>query len=45
VFKTYLQNFEVLDVLVFEVGLELDLLQGHRAGKEHVHELAVCATC
>ena len=41
----YLENFEVLDVLVLQFGIELDLLQGHRSGKQHVHELAVAATC
>ena len=44
-FATYLKELEVLDVLVFEIGLELDFLQGDRTGKEHVHELAVCGTC
>jgi hypothetical protein len=43
-----LQNFEVLDVEVekyeLEVGLKLDLLQSHGAGKEHVHVLFVRAT-
>ena len=37
----YLQHFEVVDVLVLELGVELDLLEHHGAGEEHVHELAV----
>ena len=36
-----LQHFEVVDVLVLQLGVELDLLEHHGAGEEHVHELAV----
>ena len=36
-----LQHFEVVDVLVLQLGVELDLLEHHGAGKQHVHELAV----
>ena len=42
--RVYLENLEVLDVLVLQVGLELDLFEEHRPGKEHVHELAVGGT-
>jgi hypothetical protein len=30
---------------VLQVGLELDLLEGHGSGEQHVHELAVGGTC
>lgn len=37
----YLENLEILDVLVLQIGLEFHLLEDDRSGKEHVHELAV----
>ena len=37
----YLQHFEVVDVLMLQLGVELDLLEHHRAREEHVHELTV----
>ena len=36
-----LDQLEVVDVLVLEVGLELHLPQGDGAGEEDVHELTV----
>ena len=40
-FRYNLQHFEVVDVLVLQLGVELDLLEHHGAGEQHVHELAV----
>lgn len=40
-FECVLQHFEVVDILVLQLGVELDLLEHHRAGEQHVHELAV----
>ena len=37
----YLQHFEVVDILVLQLGVELDLLEHHRPGEQHVHELAI----
>ena len=37
----YLQHFEVVDVLMLQLRVELDLLEHHRAGEEHVHELTI----
>ena len=39
--NTNLQHFEVVDILVLQLGVELDLLEHHGPGEQHVHELAV----
>lgn len=43
--ESTLQDLEVFDVVVVVLGVKLDLLHGHAAGEEHVHELAVRRTC
>lgn len=43
-FEATLENFEILYILVLQVGLELDPLQRYTAREEHVHELTVDRT-
>lgn len=43
--ESCLQHLEVVNVFVFQFGLELDLPQVHAAREEHVHELAVGCPC
>lgn len=42
--ESTLKYFEVLYVLMFEIGAELDAFHGHRAGKQHIHVLTVRGT-
>lgn len=44
-FEGRLQDFEVLNVLVLQIGAEFDSLHRHRTGEQHVHVLAVGGTC
>lgn len=40
-----LQEFEVVDVFMLQLGLEFHLLKTDAAGKQHVHELTVRCSC
>lgn len=40
-----LQEFEVVDVFMLQLGLEFHLLKTDTAGKQHVHELTVRCSC
>lgn len=44
-FEGNLQELEVVDVFVLQLGTKFHFLQRHRVGKQHVHELAVGSAC
>ena len=40
-----MKQLEVVEILVLQLGVELDPLERDGAGEEHVHELAVRGPC
>lgn len=44
-FEGDLQELEVLDVFVLQLGTKFHFLQRHRVDKQHVHELTVGSAC